>query len=283
MRVLKFQSVRSFLSLLLVCTVAGADDAAAPSQPVTIAQSYAVPSKILGQVRHINVYLPKGYEKGGQRYPVLYLLDGGIQEDFLHIAGIASLAADFRRLREFIVIGIEGIDRYHDLVHPTTIESEKKKLPTSGSSAAFRDFLTRELKPFVKSHFRLTAETVLIGESAGGLFVVETFLRQPDLFQGYIAVSPSVWWNGQSLSKEAAALLQKRPFPANRRVFLTLGDEGSEMREGIDRVVAALKAEAPADLALTFAPMESETHGTIFHPAALFAIRKFFATVEAAK
>lgn len=260
---------------------AGASGLAAKGQPVTIARSYIVPSAILGQERRINVYLPPSYRAGDKAYPALYLLDGGVKEDFIHIAGIASLAAEFRDIREFVVIGIEGIDRYRDLIHPSSVSGDRDKLPTSGGSAPFRAFLANELMPFVAERFRLSDETVLIGESAAGLFVIETLLGQPELFAGYIAVSPMLWWDDRSLARESAAALQKRPFPGNRRLFLTIANEGGAMREGVDILVRALEAHAPGDLAWTFEPMAGETHGSIFHPAALQAVRRFFA-IEAA-
>ena len=250
-------------------------------EPVTIADSYSVESTVLGQSRGINVYLPPGYAESNSRFPVLYLLDGGVKEDFLHIAGIASLAADFRGIREFIVVGIEGIDRYHDLTHPTTVESDRQRLPTSGGSARFRLFLGTELKPFIEQRFRVTDESVLIGESAAGLFVTETLLREPGLFSGYIAVSPMLWWDGQSLARGADSLLRK-PFPRARRLYLTIADEGGAMREGVDRLVEALKRTGPPNLEWTFVPMEQETHGTTFHPAALHAVRSLFAVPDSA-
>ncbi|MEO8201635.1 MAG: alpha/beta hydrolase-fold protein [Gemmatimonadota bacterium] len=244
-------------------------------QPVEIASSYRVTSRVLGQVRRINVYLPPGYSEGNQHYPVLYLLDGGVKEDFFHIAGLATLAADFRNIRQFIVVGIEGIDRYHDLIYPTTIDSQRQRVPTSGGSTAFRAFLATELKPYVQQRFRIDEETVLMGESAGGMFVVETLLKQPDLFGGYIAVSPMLWWDNQSLARAADSLLA-RPFPPHRRLFLTMANEGGDMQEGVDRLVQALRANARAGIAWTYLPMPGETHGTTFHPSALMAIRKFF-------
>ncbi len=275
------------LGLLLgiaMCSFSGSagakeQEALPQGEPIEIAKAFSLSSKTLDQTRRINVYLPPSYDGGKERYPTLYLLDGGVQEDFIHIAGIASLAADFRKIREFVVIGIEGIDRYQDLISPSTVESDRERLPTSGGAAAFRTFLTEELKPFAQKHFRLTGEAVIMGESAAGLFVVETLLRQPDLFTGYIAISPMMWWNDQSLAKVSGDLL-KRPFPAGRRLFLTIGDEGGTMREGVDLLAKALKERSSPQLDWTFVPMENETHGTIFHPAALQALRQFFATVD---
>lgn len=250
-------------------------------EPVTIATGYTIGSRLLGQERRVNVYLPPGYAENESDYPVLYLLDGGIGEDFLHIAGIASLAADFRGIREFVLVGIEGIDRYHDLTHPTTVESDRQRLPTSGGSARFRMFLGSELKPFVEQRFRVTDESILMGESAAGLFVIETLLRKPELFSGYIAVSPMLWWNDQSLARAADSLLRK-PFPGPRRLYLTIADEGGAMRDGVDRLVQALQARLPKNLDWTFVPMEQETHGTTFHPAALNAVRQLFAVPDSA-
>lgn len=250
-------------------------------QPVTIGSSYTLRSSILEQVRRINVYLPPGYAEGSTRYPVLYLLDGGVQEDFVHIAGIASLAADFRRIREFILVGIEGIDRYHDLTHPTTVDSDRQRLPTSGGADNFRRFLATELKPFVKGNFRVTDESALMGESAAGLFVVETFLREPQDFTGYIAVSPMLWWDDQSLARQSDSLLRK-PFPPGRRLYLTIADEGGAMQEGVDRLVLALKTAGPRGLEWTYVPMAPETHGTTFHPSALNAVRRLFAVPDSA-
>ena len=245
-------------------------------RPVTIGASYTLPSSILGQTRRINVYFPPGYAESQARYPVLYLLDGGVQEDFVHIAGIASLAADFRGIREFILVGIEGIDRYHDLTHVTTVETDRARLPTSGGASNFRRFLATELKPFVERHFRVSGESALMGESAAGLFVVETFLREPEDFSSYVAVSPMLWWDNQSLARQADSLLRK-PFPPARRLYLTIADEGGAMQEGVDQLVQALKSRAPRDLDWTFIPMAPETHGTTFHPAALNAVRRLFA------
>ena len=271
------QRLTAFLALTLCAHPALLAQASPAGEPVTFATTYTLPSRVLGQTRRINVYFPPGYATSDRRYPVLYLLDGGMQEDFLHIAGIASLAADFRHMREFIVVGIEGIDRRHDLIHPTTIDSLRKMTPTAGGSAAFRTFLATELKPWAESHLRLTDETTLMGESAAGMFTLETFLRQPELFRNYIAVSPMLWWDGESLSRAAPGLLARRPFPPNRRLYLTIADEGGDMREGVDRVVAALTQAPPPGLEWTFVPMEQETHGTTFHPAALAALRKLFA------
>lgn len=244
--------------------------------PVVIGRSYTLESRELKQTRRINVYLPPGYAEGQARFPVLYLLDGGVQEDFPHIAGLAQLASLNRATREMIVVGIEGIDRRRDLTAPSTNPEDRKLAPTSGGSAAFRAFLARELKPWVEARFRTAAgESILIGESLAGLFTVETFLREPALFEHYIAVSPSLWWDGQSLAKEAAERLRAHP-AGPRSLFLSIGDEGGGMQEGVDTLVGALKAHPPNGLKWHYVPLLEEHHHTVYHPAAFKALRTLF-------
>lgn len=265
------------LGLMAACagTRAPTGATAEEGRPVVLARSYTLESRVLKETRRLNVYLPPGYAEGKTRLPVLYLLDGGEKEDFAHIAGLAQLASLNHAIREMIVIGIEGTDRRRDFTAPSSVPEDVKALPTSGGSAAFREFLARELKPWVESRYRTNGEDLLIGESLAGLFVVETFLRQPALFGRYIAVSPSMWWDNQSLAKASAELLRAHP-AGPRELFLTMGDEGTvvpEMQGGLDILVAALKAGAPTGLTWHYAPMPEEHHGTIFHPAAFKALR----------
>lgn len=275
---------RAGMAAMLLGVLACAGPGAAPrapsreteeGQPVVIARSYTLESRVLKETRRINVYLPPGYAEGKVRLPVLYLLDGGVHEDFPHILGLAQLASLNRALGEMIVIGIEGTDRKRDFTHPSSEPEDLKVLPTSGGSAAFREFLARELKPWVEARYRTSGVSALIGESLAGLFVVETFLRQPGLFERYIAVSPSLWWDNQSLAKESTERLRAWA-SGPRELFMSIGDEGGTMQEGVDLLVGALKARAPAGLRWHYEPMPGEQHSTIYHPAALRALRLLF-------
>ncbi|WP_211194523.1 alpha/beta hydrolase [Pyxidicoccus fallax] len=274
------------LMLLTACAGPGAATRDTPvvaageeGQPVVIARSYTLESRVLKETRRINVYLPPGYAEGQARLPVLYLLDGGLQEDFHHITGIAQLASLNHAMGEVIVVGIEGTDRKRDFTHPSSDPEDRKVLPTSGGSAAFREFLTRELKPWVEARYR-TSGSAIIGESLAGLFIVETFLLQPELFERYIAVSPSLWWDQQSLAKQSVAKLKAHP-AGPRSLFLTIANEGSTMQEGVDALVAALKAHAPSGLRWHYEPMPEEQHSTIYHPAAFKAVRLLFPVAPA--
>lgn len=238
--------------------------------PIVIGQSYKLPSATMGAARTINVWLPPGYEKGTQRYPVLYLLDGGVDQDFHHISGLAQLGTIVGTTRDVIVVGIETVDRRNELAFPVATDAKlKADYPTAGQSERFRRFIASEVKPWVEKTYRTSGENALIGESLAGLFVVETMLRAPGLFDTWIAISPSLWWDNDALVKAAPSLLPK----ARGRLWLTVANEQGM---GVAPFAALLKDKAPAALNWTYAPRPDETHATIYHGAALAAIRELY-------
>jgi predicted alpha/beta superfamily hydrolase len=238
------------------------------ARAVTPDGTFMVDSHVLGGQRRVNVALPPGYAGSRRRFPVLYLLDGGtVQEDFPKITDFVAEAMAAGRAAQMIVVGIEGVDRKHDLTHPATFAKDRELLPTSGGSAAYRRFLVDELQPWVASRYRANGRNGLIGESLAGLFVVETFLREPKAFDAYLAASPSLWWDDQSLSREASSLLAKGKF-GGHRLYLSIGDEGGTMQEGVDRVVGALKAKPPGGLLWRYEPMPDKHHDAIYDPSA---------------
>ena len=246
--------------------------------PIVIGNSYILTSKILGNDRRLNVWLPPSYFDGNRDYPVLILLDGGVTEDFLHIAGLAQITSAYGQGQELIVVGVEGVDRRHDLSPPTSDPDDLRFTKVAGGAGQYRRFLTEELKPWINAHYRTNGRSGLIGESLAGLFVLEALVRMPEAFNDYIAVSPSLAWDRQSLSRT----LSKGP-PATgpeRRVFIAF--EGS-MAVGPTGPTAAQQAEARVESALhnrpnaTVVRFAEERHGTIYHPAALSALRKLYA------
>ncbi len=251
---------------------AGNTDKAAP---LIIGETFTINSKILGEIRRINVYMPPGYAESPEaRLPVLYMPDGGIAEDFLHVAGLVQVSAGNGTMRPFLLVGIENTERRRDMTGPTENEDDKKIAPRVGGSAQFRKFIREELMPQVKSRYRTTEETAIVGESLAGLFVVETFLVEPDLFDTYIAFDPSLWWNDQKLVKEAGERLRARPKLTKSLYFASSGDD---LRLGAtQRLADALGKNAPAGVLWRYEQMPDEKHSTIYHPAALKAFRAVF-------
>lgn len=249
---------------------------AVSGSPVVIGTSYALPSDIYGAPREINVWLPPGYDRGQATYPVVYLLDGGQAQDFHHISGLAQLGTVNGTTRDVIVVGVASVDRRNELALPTEDAELIARYPTQGRSTRFRDFLAREVMPFVETRFRTSGPSVLMGESLGGLFVVETFLKEPQMFDAYVAVSPSLWWDGGRLARQSGAHLRDHS-AAPRTLMLFLGDEGPQMQDPMDVLVGQLRDYAFDTLTWSFEPRPDESHATIYHDAALDAFRALFA------
>ena len=107
-----------------------------------------------------------------------------------------------------------------------------------------------------------------------GLFVVETLLREPDLFDTYIALDPSLWWNDRKMLDGAPDALRTRP-PAGKTIYLANSGE-PELAEVTRQFAGALEKGAFPGLKWHYEPMPSEQHSTIYHPAALRAFRTVF-------
>jgi predicted alpha/beta superfamily hydrolase len=263
-------------SLLIGDRQASADDKAVP---LVIGETFTIDSSVLGETRRINVYMAPGYaDSAGPRLPVLYMPDGGMAEDFLHIAGLVQVSVSNGTMRPFFLVGVENTQRRRDMTGPTENEEDKKIAPRVGGSGGFRRFVRDELMPQVKSRYRTTNEAAIVGESLAGLFVVETFLLEPDLFDTYIAVDPSLWWSDQKLVVDAGRLLRARP---GLKKALYLACSAEERIPGVtQRFVDALEKNAPKGVRWHYAKMPEEKHATIYHPAALKAFREVFKPVK---
>ena len=197
------------------------------NQPILLGNSQEFYSKILAENRKVNIYLPPGYsKKDNVKYPVIYLLDGGIDEDFIHTVGLVQFDnfSWVNRLPESIVVGIVNVDRKRDFTYPTSIKKDLESYPTTGHSESFISFIEQELQPFINRQFKTSTSKTLIGQSLGGLLACEILLHKPNLFDHYIIISPSLWWDDGSLLRESLKL----PSEPNQKIsiYIGVGKEG---------------------------------------------------------
>jgi predicted alpha/beta superfamily hydrolase len=128
--------------------------------------------------------------------------------------------------------------------------------------------------PVITARYPTTGETAIMGDSLAGLFVVETLFTDPDMFDTYIAIDPSVWWNNADLVTRSGPLL---PATASRQKILYLASSSDDTPEFTRKLAERLQKESSATLKCWFEPMKQEKHATIYHPAASLAVRKLFA------
>lgn len=269
--------ITTFL-LAINLTITSAATAQVTVKPLVIGESLELVSKTMQETRRINVYLPDGYQQDQSKsYPVIYMPDGGIAEDFLHIAGLMQVSIANGTMRPFILVGIENTVRRRDLTGPSNSDLDKKAIPNLGGADLYRHFLTKELIPEIEQRYRTMQERALVGESLAGLFTIETLFHTPEMFQTYIAIDPSLWWNDQALTARFAEKLKTNPQLAKNLYFASSGQRG--MEQVIKSFAEMLKLQQPKGLNWTYEHFAKETHATIYHPAALIAFRKLFAPV----
>lgn len=255
------------------------NSAVASTTPLVIGDSFTIDSTVLAETRRINVFAAHGLALAPDApLPVLYMPDGGVREDFLHVAGLLQVSVDNGTMRPFMLVGIENTQRRRDLTGPTDNAKDKTIAPVVGGSSAFRRFIKDELMPQVRQRYRTTGETALIGESLAGLFIVETFLLEPQLFDTYMAFDASLWWNDGKLLAGAAARLAARA-PGKQTLFLASSGEPG-MGEAARQLATLLEGARAPGLRWFYEAMPAENHATIYHPAALKALRTVFKPIN---
>jgi predicted alpha/beta superfamily hydrolase len=198
------------------------------SKPFVLGQIDEIFSRELDEKRILNIFLPEGYQKEkANTYPVIYLLDGSATGNFIPVTGLIQFNNFSRvnRVPKSIVVGIENVDRNRDFTHPTSIEKNQKYRPTAGKSGKFIAFIEKELQPYINKNFRTNDSKTIIGHSLGGLLATEILFKKPTLFNKYIILSPSLWWDNASLLESSPEILNPN-FPQNTQVYVGVGKEG---------------------------------------------------------
>jgi predicted alpha/beta superfamily hydrolase len=251
------------------------------SKPFVLGLIDELESKELGEKRTVNIYLPEGYNQNDSvKYPVIYLLDGSADEDFIHIVGLVQFY-NFEwvnQLPKSIVVGIANVDRKRDFTFPSTSKA-KIALPTAGHSDKFMAFIEKELQPYIESKYRGNGDKTIIGQSLGGLFATEVLLKKPALFNKYIIISPSLWWDNGSLLEQSSVILTES-FTRQTAVYIAVGKEGLTPSE-IPRVMEVdanlladkLKGTKSQNVTVFFDYLPMENHASIMHQAVMNAFK----------
>lgn len=248
-----------------------------------------IQSKELGEKRILNIYLPEGYKaEDATKYPVIYLLDGSANEDFIHIAGLVQFNSFewINQVPKSIVVGIATVDRRRDFTFPTTVENDKTRFPTTGHSDKFIAFIENELQPFIDKKYKTTNSKTIIGQSLGGLLETEILLKKPTLFNKYVIVSPSIWWNNGSILNLDSAIFQEN-FSQQTDIYIAVGKEGLTptqiprvMEVDANLLAEKIKATKSKNIKVYFDYFPLENHGTILHPATANSFKFFYPIKE---
>ena len=255
------KSVKYTLLFALVL-IASAAKAWQQNDSIPEHDTFTIQSKLVGEVRTMNVWTPPSYKVSQESLPVLYMPDGGLEEDFPHIANTLADLISKNKIQPIILVGIENTKRKKDLTGPTQVEEDKEIAPEVGQSADFRAFINQELIPEINKKYRTTVKKGIIGESLAGLFVMETFLLQPDNFDFYIAFDPSLWWNNHHYDKNAAKYVAN--FPDKKITLWFATSSATGMHKAAKNMVKVLEKIPSDQLSWKYSDESKEKHHTIF-------------------
>jgi predicted alpha/beta superfamily hydrolase len=225
-------------------------------------------SAILGEDRTVMVYRPRGMKRG-EAHPVIYLLDP--EAHFIHAASLMQFLATQGRMPPVIVVGVGNVDRTRDFI-PTPAAT----VANSGGADRFLSFVERELIPAAEADLEARPFRVLVGHSYGGLLAIHALNRNPELFDAYIGISPSLQWGDELMRKHSQELFARRPELATS-LYVAMGGEGPEITTSVRAYADVVRTAAPRNLRWGYEEMPDEDHGSVVHRAIYRGLEHTFA------
>lgn len=237
--------------------------------------SITIDSKVLKEKCKVWVGLPENYKSSTDKYPVVYVLDG--ETFFTFAAETSGQMGRTGTIPRCIVIGVTSHNRQRDFTTPVDPDAgQSNDIHTSGGANTFLDYLETELIPAVEKNYRTLPYRVIIGHSLGGVLVYHAFYTKPQLFQAYISIDGSLWWNKGRVGKSVINYLSKHP---------TLKSKLFECRKDITQPVHFpvnlelldfLKKYHPPLLEYTYLELKNENHATIVYPGIQNGLKDVF-------
>ncbi len=243
-----------------------------PVQPYTYPPSEVVKihSRLLNEERKVYVHCPKvDSAYANSRFPVLYVLDGDNHfELFAQYVDYLS-RPDVLAMPKMIVIGIPNTKRTRDLTPTNSILNYEGKPDSSsyrgsGGNEKFLQFMATELMPVIEKKYPTAPCKILAGHSFGGLASLHCLLTHPDLFDAYVAVSPSLWWDKEYVLRMTDEKL-KSGSTLHKTLFLSDGNEGgadSFFHKHLLKLEATLAGKKLKKLDYRYKHYPTETHMT---------------------
>jgi predicted alpha/beta superfamily hydrolase len=232
-----------------------------------------IKSSVLGEDRVILVRTPAGYEKSKQAYPVLYMTDGGGHMG--HTTSSIEFLVNNGRMADMIVVGITNTDRTRDLTPTKATGANAAQFPTAGGADNFLKFIETEVIPEIEKSYRVQPYRVFAGHSFGGLFAVHALITRPELFNSYVAVSPSLQWSEAATLKRAEEFFKTRK-ELRATLFTSLGNEPGEIGKAFEQFKQVLAKSQIKGFEWDAQQMTDEDHGSVVLRSHYAGLRKVF-------
>lgn len=150
-------------------------------------------------------------------------------------------------MEDAVIIGVPMADRIRDLTPPTsdsaiegTPEWENAQITDPNSDEMIR-FLKDELVPYAEENYGPFFHKVLFGYSLGGIFTLQTLMTEPELFDSYIAGSPSLWYRYDYYEALTIAASKTASRFDGRCLILSAGEDEPSISVGTRKFERLLK------------------------------------------
>lgn len=268
---INFASIRptrfvSLFALLVLCSSSAFAQYGGPAK-------LKIKSAVLGEERTILVRTPPGYETNKLAYPVLYMTDGDAHIG--HTSSTIEFLVRNGRMSDMIVVGIINTDRTRDLTPTKAVGPDAAQFPTAGGADNFLKFIATELIPEIEKSYRVQPYRVLAGHSLGGLFAVHTLITQPDLFNSYVAVSPSLQWSDDATLKRAEEFFKTRK-ELHATLFTSIGNEPGDIGKDFVAFKELLSKTHIKGFESEAVQMTDEDHGSVVLRSHYSGLRKVY-------
>ncbi|PCJ22620.1 MAG: hypothetical protein COA96_13845 [SAR86 cluster bacterium] len=247
--------------------------AVAIAAEIGIGEKVYIDSEVLGETRELWISIPENQLNSEERYPVLYLLDG--DSNFRHVSAVAEFLAASNRIPHLIVVGVLNTDRGRDLTPPSTDPDDTLNFPTHGGANNLQEFFKSELFPFIEKNYRVRPYKILVGHSLGGLFAIHTLTTRPELFNAYIAISPSLHWSKQGMVNQAEKFLASTN-ELQVDFYMTTANEGGSSLAAFRKLAGALGEHNPRGFRWDYNHMPEETHASVALKSLYFGLESIF-------
>jgi predicted alpha/beta superfamily hydrolase len=247
-------STKMKISTLLILTQFSICSAQQKKSDFVIGDKISFESKILNERKTIVVIPPYDFkDRPDEKFPVVYVLDPG--NNLFATFGIVNYYSDMLKIMpRMIIVGIVSNDREKDYL-PTP----SKEQPTGGGADKFLRFINSELVTLIDSNYPANSERCIIGHSAGGLFAIYALENQPDLFNSFICIDPSLWYDDQSCVRKMPDFLKDNK-NIKKSIFISLSNENGM---GVFPFIDALETYAPEGLKWDYFHYKNETHNSL--------------------
>ena len=242
-------------------------------------------SNVLNEDRKIYIHSPKpDSADSDERFPVFYIMDADNHFELLAQYADYLSRPDVLAIPKIIVVGITNTDRRRDLTPTKSILDYAGKPDSSdiskpsGGNENFLQFISTELIPTIDKNYKTEPYKIFAGHSFGGLSTINCLLNHPDMFDAYVAVSPSLWWDHEYLLKLTDEKLKSNT-ALNKKFFYSDGNEGgsnSFFHKDLLKLDSLVAAKNLTGLDHMYKHYPTETHMTEPITAYYHALRFIF-------